>query len=45
MNGVQSHSHAPTHTSIYLGVLSSHAQNFAFFSKMFSLMTDLLLKM
>ena len=28
MNGMQSHSHAPTHTSIYLGMLLSHVQNF-----------------
>ena len=28
MNGVQSHSHAPNHASFYLGVLSSHVQNF-----------------
>ena len=27
MNGVRSHSHAPTHASIYLGVRSSHVQN------------------
>ena len=27
MNGVQSHSHAPTHASIYLDVLSSRVQN------------------
>ena len=45
MNGMQSHSQASTHASIYLGMLPSHVQNFAFFSKMFSLMTGLLLKM
>ena len=28
MNGVQSHSHIPTHTSLYLGVLSLHMHNF-----------------
>ena len=28
MNGVQLHLHAPTHTSIYLGVISSHMQYF-----------------
>ena len=27
MNGVRSHWHAPTHASIYLGVLSWHVQN------------------
>ena len=28
MNDVQLHSHAPTHASIYLGMLLSHVQNF-----------------
>ena len=28
MNGMQSHSHMPTHDSIYLGMLLSHVQNF-----------------
>ena len=28
MNGVRSHSRAPAHASIYLGMLSSHVQNF-----------------
>ena len=28
MNDVQLHSHAPTHASIYLGMLLSHMQNF-----------------
>ena len=28
MNGVQLHAHVPSHTSIYLGMLSSHMQNF-----------------
>ena len=28
MNGLQPHSHIPTHANIYLGMLSSHVQNF-----------------
>ena len=28
MNGMQLHSHLPTHASIYLAVLLSHVQNF-----------------
>ena len=28
MNGMRSHSHAPTHASIYLAVLLLHVQNF-----------------
>ena len=37
VNGVQSHSHAPTHTSIYLGMLSSHVQKFMWQVKKFVL--------
>ena len=28
MNGMQPHLHAPTHASIYLGVLALHVQDF-----------------
>ena len=37
MNGVQSHSHVTTHANIYLGMLSSHVQNFIWLIKKFVL--------
>ena len=37
MNGVQSHSHVPTHANIYLGTLSSHMQNLIWLVKKFVL--------
>ena len=37
MNGMQSHLHVPLHDKIYLGMLSSHVQNFIWLVKKFVL--------
>ena len=37
MNGVQSHSYVPTHTNIYLDILSSHVKNFIWLVQKFVL--------